>query len=45
MMFQYVKTMDTDQLHMFKVETFGFFGKSDISNDVFLGHIGERMFC
>jgi hypothetical protein len=27
-----------------EVETSGFLGKSVMSNDVFLGHTGERMF-
>ena len=31
--------------HTYEVETSGFFGKSVMSNNVFLGHRGERMFC
>ena len=31
--------------HTYEVETSGFFGKSVMSNDVLLGHTGERMSC
>ena len=31
-------------LPVVEVETSGFFGKSVMSNDVLLGHTGERMF-
>jgi hypothetical protein len=36
-----------DQHHLLKteMETSGFFGKSVMSNDVLLGHMGERCFA
>ena len=40
-----VPSVHRHQKRVCEVETSGFFGKSVVSNDVLLGHTGERMFC
>ena len=40
-----VPSVHSHQKRVCEVETSGFFGKSVVSNDVLLGHTGERMFC